>query len=1292
MKKRILSKILILVLLTITVAPINIAAEPVEETLPAAAEDSMPTAEVPEVPLSAAEEPQTNEEVPEIPLPAAADAEADPSSTGPVDIWEAIFALEESAGAVTPEDYEALMPEVEDLILSSPSYEEGSLVMRDGILFWWSDDRMNGYSPEDRARENGYVEEPETTPELEELYDGILAQLEAELPEGAESLEGEAELPEEAESFEGEAELPGEVESFEGEAELPEGEESIEGEASGTAAVPEDDDILLSETAGETEYDVGVFLPYSGYDGGKNFYLTETLGKRVAYFTGGECISYKGTAATIDKLAELIQTCAVVLIGSHGANPGGFIGLKTDSGLTTQDYREYNAWYIGSTIAVNGQCIADHMTGNAADESLVLSLSCMGMKTNYLAYPLRSKGVDVVFGFSETVTYGGADILAMSFLMGLANKNTVSEAVQFMRESAGCAWDPFYQTFTLEEAQRAEVAFPIVVTDQDTYPGIGKVNIVQDVKGTWKLPVKPSADPYYGWTTKTVTRGTYSSLYANIETNANFNRFRLVSGSLPDGMEAVMQRTPGALLIRGTPTKKGLFNASYQITTTGGDTYINNVRIMVKDTAVRNLIQNIAFTAPLVDKWTDRPYLMSSESYYKDLEINTDDSTYSMEVIDGYLPYSLYCGFSDGAKGYIRSEDYPGYETKQYDYATEPGTYSSVLEIISYSGSVYHLTLNVTVNPRNSYVISDKYIYTGSKYKSLSINLPRDLYKQELTDGSRWSNDNCRSVRVINGRLPEGTYAVNSPVKPCGIYGIPEETGTFNATLAVRTFNDVYRYSIELRVDDNSKCGDNVYFSLSDDGVLDITGSGSMWDFSSESPPWKEVKKRIKEVRIGDGVTSIGVQAFSDCSNLAKITMADSVETIGQSAFHTCDALTDVKLSGNLESIGRYAFYQCRKLADISLPEKLKYIDDYAFQSCSSLKEITFPDSMTVLGERAFEFCNALRSVTFGESFWQLYDYAFSSCGNLKTIAFRGPAPDIEAHSFQGVTCYGYYPAVSGTWPASSLKNYGGNITWRNGVSDVSLDKTSLALMKGEKAVLKATVSPHDAEDKSITWVSSDKSLVTVDQNGNVTANSKGKAGTAVVSAVSNIGKYKADCQVRVLFNDVPLSHSYQKAVYWAVDNEIAAGYTGSRAGYFGVADNITRGQVVMFLWRAAGKPEPPANAKTFPDVPESNGFYKAILWASGNGIAAGYSNGKFGPSDNCTRGQIVMFLWRYAGKPAASTTQKFTDVPKSSGFFTAVQWASDQGITDGYKDKTFGVNKYCTRGQCVTFLYRMMG
>ena len=175
------------------------------------------------------------------------------------------------------------------------------------------------------------------------------------------------------------------------------------------------------------------------------------------------------------------------------------------------------------------------------------------------------------------------------------------------------------------------------------------------------------------------------------------------------------------------------------------------------------------------------------------------------------------------------------------------------------------------------------------------------------------------------------------------------------------------------------------------------------------------------------------------------------------------------------------------------------------------------------------------------------------------------------------------------------------------------------------------------------------------------------------------------------LFKDVrDQSNPYYKAIYWAAGKGITKGYSD---GTFGINKSCTRGEAVMFIWRMAGKPAPKSAGKSpFKDVPTSHTFYKAILWASQKGITTGYSDKTFRPNATCTRGQIMTFIWRYKGKPAPKTVSKspFSDVPKTHTYYKAILWGSQKGVTKGFEDGTFGINKNCSRGQIVTFLYRI--
>ena len=142
----------------------------------------------------------------------------------------------------------------------------------------------------------------------------------------------------------------------------------------------------------------------------------------------------------------------------------------------------------------------------------------------------------------------------------------------------------------------------------------------------------------------------------------------------------------------------------------------------------------------------------------------------------------------------------------------------------------------------------------------------------------------------------------------------------------------------------------------------------------------------------------------------------------------------------------------------------------------------------------------------------------------------------------------------------------------------------------------------------------------------------------------------------------------------------------------FSPGAGCTRAQVVTFLWRAAGEPQPKSENNPFADVQKGQYYYKAVLWAVEKGITTGTSPTTFRPDQTCTRGQIVTFLWRYFGEPEPKTgNNPFEDVKDSDYFYKAVLWAVENGITTGTTATTFRPEQTCTRAQIVTFLYRAM-
>ena len=170
------------------------------------------------------------------------------------------------------------------------------------------------------------------------------------------------------------------------------------------------------------------------------------------------------------------------------------------------------------------------------------------------------------------------------------------------------------------------------------------------------------------------------------------------------------------------------------------------------------------------------------------------------------------------------------------------------------------------------------------------------------------------------------------------------------------------------------------------------------------------------------------------------------------------------------------------------------------------------------------------------------------------------------------------------------------------------------------------------------------------------------------------------------IFVDVPAGSYYEDAVDWAVENGITKGTDDTHFSPDGIC---TRAQAVTFLWRAAGSPEPETRAMPFTDVPVGSYYYDAVLWAVENGITKGTSDTTFSPNATCTRAQIVAFLWRSEKSPAAGTANPFADVKSTAYYADAVLWAVKEDITKGTTNTTFSPDADCTRAQIVTFLWR---
>ena len=221
------------------------------------------------------------------------------------------------------------------------------------------------------------------------------------------------------------------------------------------------------------------------------------------------------------------------------------------------------------------------------------------------------------------------------------------------------------------------------------------------------------------------------------------------------------------------------------------------------------------------------------------------------------------------------------------------------------------------------------------------------------------------------------------------------------------------------------------------------------------------------------------------------------------------------------------------------------------------------------------------------------------------------------------------------------------------------------------------------------TWSSKNPSIASVSNTGLVAAMKYGKTKIACKA-----GSTTLTCDVQTRFFDVnnPAQAGFRQ-IYWGVDKGIIAGFNGV---YFGPDKSCTRLQFAVMMWRAKGKPKASGTLK-FKDtkyLSPNTDSYKAILWASKNGIVKGYSDGTFRPNSNITRESIVIILWRMAGQPKAKKALAFKDTRKLSTTATAyraIAWASEKGIVKGYTDNTFRKDDYCKRFQCIIMIYRFV-
>ena len=410
----------------------------------------------------------------------------------------------------------------------------------------------------------------------------------------------------------------------------------------------------------------------------------------------------------------------------------------------------------------------------------------------------------------------------------------------------------------------------------------------------------------------------------------------------------------------------------------------------------------------------------------------------------------------------------------------------------------------------------------------------------------------------------------------------------------------------------------------------------------------------ITAANVRPGTRGIACSAFSVCKNLTDVTLPKDLRFIGENAFSFCDKLRNILIPNSVETIGTCAFTCCSGLRSVSLPKQITEIDEGVFSECTSLTEIKIPNSVTSIGGGAFSGCSSLKNLTIPNSVTSIGESAFDGCSSLTNLAIPNSVKTIDEWAFAG---------------CSSLKA----VIVPDSVTSIGEDAFGWNDNLRSILILNKDCDIYDSEN-------------TLNYPEHTTV--FGYPGSTAEAYAQKYG-YTFKSIEDVSFIDVADNVYYTNPVAWAVEREVT---NGTAPYLFSPENTCTRAQVVTFLWRAAGCPEPKQTANPFEDVKEGQYYYKAVLWAAEQGVTNGVDAKHFAPNAGCTRGQVVTFLWRAMGKPASkSADNPFKDVTVQQYYYQAVLWAAEAGVTNGTSADKFSPESTCTRGQIVTFLYRAM-
>ena len=516
--------------------------------------------------------------------------------------------------------------------------------------------------------------------------------------------------------------------------------------------------------------------------------------------------------------------------------------------------------------------------------------------------------------------------------------------------------------------------------------------------------------------------------------------------------------------------------------------------------------------------------------------------------------------------------------------------------------------------------------------------------------------------------------------------------------------------------DPSGTFGDNLTWTLSEDGVLTVSGVGPMADQVEPGALWQTLShKDVVRIEIEAGVTSIGKFAFACFPSLKSVSMADTVTAVGDEAFRA-SSLEEITLSPNLTSIGYNAFDNCAKLQSIILPDGLTEIKTSAFFACSALKEITFPQNLKLIEKYAFYGCRSLRVVWLPMGLEIIEESAFSDCTALRQLLFPSSVQTVGDYAFTGCTnltsiSINADSLVIGKYAFRQCKNLT-QIFLGYGITEIGsnafLDCTSLQTVVLPSSLqrisnglfdnctsLERIVIPHGVKSVSSFAFRNCTSLTQVSISDTVTHiyNQAFEGCTALESILLPDSVVHLSMAVFSGCDSLKTVSVYSKEDMYICQNSdwgpFFAGapkdvlyrcYEGSTLHTYAMEHNLN----YEFLtdWDTV-----------FSDISSDDAAYSAICHMADRGIFVGTSDDTFSPDMLLTRAMFVTLLGRMAGIDAAAyTEQVFVDVPMDAWYAPYAAWAADEGIVIGVGDHHFGRDMLIDIQQAVTMLARYSG